>query len=93
MPEKSDIGALLTFVRTLKIQLEGFRAYADSIKGSARSSLQPLSSDLAKTVQAVFEKVTTIYAQQYASIKKDVKKLWRVRTAASVAAVLTVVKV
>jgi hypothetical protein len=73
MPEKSDIGVLLTFVRTLKIQLEGLRGHADSIKESARSSLQPLSSDLAKMVQAVFEKVTTIYAQQIARIKKDVK--------------------
>jgi predicted nucleic acid-binding Zn-ribbon protein len=62
---------LESHIKELNIQLEGLRGHVESIKESARSSLQPLSAELSKMVQNGFEKITSVYTKQYADLKKE----------------------
>jgi predicted nucleic acid-binding Zn-ribbon protein len=61
-------------IKEKQIQLEGLRAQADSIIETTRGALQPLSAELTKMVDKTFEKISSAYAQQYASIRKETEE-------------------
>jgi predicted nucleic acid-binding Zn-ribbon protein len=61
-------------IKEMHTQLVGLRGHADSIKESMRGLLQPLSIEITKTVENTFQKITSVYTEQIAIIKKESKE-------------------
>jgi uncharacterized protein (UPF0335 family)/DNA-binding transcriptional MerR regulator len=58
-------------IKEMQTQLVGLRAQADSINASVIGLLQPLSVEVTKTVESTFQKITSLYTEQIAIIKKE----------------------
>jgi predicted nucleic acid-binding Zn-ribbon protein len=58
-------------IKEMQTQLEALRGHANTLRETVKESLKPLSSELARIADNIFEKVTTAYHQQYARIKKE----------------------
>src|SRR5215831_9600026 len=52
-------------------QLQGLQATAETIRESATGLLQPLSVELAKTIENTFQKITSVYSESFSIMKKE----------------------
>jgi len=62
---------LASAIEEMHKQLQGLQGTAEAIRESTKGLLQPLSVELAKTVENTFQKITSFYSESFSIMKKE----------------------
>jgi predicted nucleic acid-binding Zn-ribbon protein len=60
---------LLSKTREMNIQLQGLQGQAEAVKESLSRLLQPVSTEIAQAFDSAFQKLTSVYTEQFGIIK------------------------